>query len=197
MNFEQIAELPSVTDITRVLKTNYDDPFFQTGYGKAIMRNAQRIGNAGHKMAELKANDELDDSQFDDDTRERFESLRKWMDENIVTVIAAETVVWSKLGYRGTPDLIAILKGDSFPTLTDYKFSDTVEEWYVRFQTAAYVRAAIEQGILAKPCRRLSVKIIKGRKKPKVDEFSISSYLTDLTGFQYCLYLKKITGEKQ
>jgi genome maintenance exonuclease 1 len=77
-----------------------------------------------------------------------------WFDANVDLVIGAEKLLVSRQhGYAGTTDAIAVMQGDRYPAILDFKTSKTAlgaEEW--RLQLAAYVIAAEEH--LGLVCRR-------------------------------------------
>lgn len=77
-----------------------------------------------------------------------------WHDANVDLVIGAEKLLVSRqYGYAGTTDAIAVMAGDRYPAILDFKTSKTAlgaEEW--RLQLAAYVIAAEEH--LGLVCRR-------------------------------------------
>lgn len=77
-----------------------------------------------------------------------------WYDANVELMIGAEKMLASRrYGYAGTTDAIAVMVGDRYPAILDFKTSKTAlgaEEW--RLQLAAYVIAAEEH--LGLVCRR-------------------------------------------
>lgn len=78
----------------------------------------------------------------------------RWHGENIELILGAEKMLVSRThGYAGTTDAIAIMRGDRYPSILDFKSSKTAlgqDEW--RLQLAAYVVAAEEH--LGFICRR-------------------------------------------
>jgi len=78
----------------------------------------------------------------------------RWHDEHVEMILGAEKMLVSRThGYAGTTDAIAIMRGDRYPSILDFKTSKTAlgqDEW--RLQLAAYVIAAEEH--LGLICRR-------------------------------------------
>jgi hypothetical protein len=78
----------------------------------------------------------------------------RWYDENVELVLGAEKMLVSHVhGSAGTTDAIAVMRGDRYPSILDFKSSKTAlgqDEW--RLQLAAYVIAAEEH--LGLICRR-------------------------------------------
>jgi hypothetical protein len=78
----------------------------------------------------------------------------RWVDEHVSMFLGVEQLLISRQhGYAGTTDAIAILNGDRYPAIVDFKTSKTalgMAEW--RLQTAAYCIAAEEH--LGLICRR-------------------------------------------
>jgi hypothetical protein len=78
----------------------------------------------------------------------------RWVDEHVSLFLGIEKLLISKRhGYGGTTDAIAVINGDRYPAIVDFKTSRTplgMAEW--RLQTAAYCIAAEEHcGLI---CRR-------------------------------------------
>lgn len=78
----------------------------------------------------------------------------RWVDEHVSLFLGVEKMLVSRRhGYAGTTDAIAIVNGDRYPAIVDFKTSKTAlgaAEW--RLQTAAYCIAAEEH--LGLICRR-------------------------------------------
>ena len=78
----------------------------------------------------------------------------EWHERSVDLMIGAEKLLVSRQhGYAGTTDAIAVMAGDRYPAILDFKTSKTalgVEEW--RLQLAAYAIAAEEH--LGLVCRR-------------------------------------------
>lgn len=78
----------------------------------------------------------------------------RWRNEHVEMILGAEKMLVSRRhGYAGTTDAIAIMRGDRYPSILDFKSSKTAlgqDEW--RLQLAAYVIAAEEH--LGLICRR-------------------------------------------
>lgn len=89
----------------------------------------------------------------------------QWADEHVSIFLGVEKLLVSRHhGYAGTTDAIAIVNGDRYPAILDFKTSATalgITEW--RLQTAAYVIAAEEHlGLICR--RRIIVRL--ARKEP-------------------------------
>jgi hypothetical protein len=78
----------------------------------------------------------------------------RWHDEHVELILGAEKMLVSRThGYAGTTDAIAIMRGDRYPSILDFKSSKTAlgrDEW--KIQLAAYCIAAEEY--LGLICRR-------------------------------------------
>lgn len=84
----------------------------------------------------------------------------RWHDEHVDLMLGAEKLLVSRQhGYAGTTDAIAIMRGDRYPSILDFKSSKTAlgqDEW--RLQLAAYVIAAREHlGLICQ--RRIIVRL--------------------------------------
>ena len=90
---------------------------------------------------------------------ELFSAYRGWFAGNVDKVVFAEKVVVSrKYGYAGTADLLAIIKGDTVPTLIDIKCTGGL--WpTMPLQLAGYREAILEEG--REVNRRLIVRLDK------------------------------------
>jgi len=79
------------------------------------------------------------------------DSAKRWIDQTVDKVILVETRLISvKYGYCGKPDLIAVLRGNNFNTLCDFKTGAAVERWW-SLQNASYRHLAKEdKGIITK-----------------------------------------------
>lgn len=123
-----------------------------------------------------------------------------WLDANVDLVIGAEKLLVSRqYGYAGTTDAIAVMAGDRYPAILDFKTSKTAlgaEEW--RLQTAAYCIAAEEH--LGLVCRRRII-VRLSRMEPDtlhVHELPEDELETDKTCFLALLRVwkwKQSTGE--
>ena len=103
----------------------------------AVLHQAADRGTRVHTYCESHALG-LFVAEVDEDCKNYFEAFKSWFDEFVVKVLHAETRMNSP-SYRisGACDLIAILKGDDFPSLIDIKTpSIPFPTW--QLQTAAY-----------------------------------------------------------
>jgi tRNA U55 pseudouridine synthase TruB len=83
------------------------------------------------------------------------QAFKNWLKDFDVKVQENEkTVISDKHGYAGTLDMLAVLNGDTLPTLIDVK---TGKDLYpeVHLQTSAYKQALSEQGIKVQGCSHL------------------------------------------
>ena len=108
--------------------------------------------------------------QPDPDIRGYVESFRRWVDLMAPVVVAVEPLwVCPVLGIQGHPDLVAVLKGDYYPTLIDLKTPVTkLRTW--RLQIAGYQLLAEANGI--KVARVASLRLDAGGGLPKFNEYS-------------------------
>lgn len=147
--------LPSVTTILAQAMPNHGIAEWRARVGAAeadrISKEATDWGTEAHRLVEA-VNRSRDDTLTDDE-RSVIEPYRAWYAENVVATIAAEQLLVSRrFRYAGTTDAILMLRGDTEPTLVDFKSSRTplgIVEW--RAQTAAYCLAGEESGY---DCRR-------------------------------------------
>ena len=99
-------------------------------------------------------------------------NLIGWASVNIEKVIATEQAVFStKYQYRGTCDLIAIVKGEKPPVVIDWKRRATVDEYEGRLQLAAYRFAATEMGLITGGDMGGIVRVPRDTNTPKADWF--------------------------
>ena len=94
-------------------------------------------------------------------------------------ILVEERLIDKARAYCGKPDLIAIIKGDSEPTLVDYKTSQAQAKWWP-LQAASYRRLAeVDRGIICH--RSISVRCLKDGRVAKADENQ--NYARDLNVF--------------
>lgn len=150
------VKLPSVTTIIGQTLSNpgIDAWKLRVGAEEAarVSREATDHGTGVHALVE--AVNRGQHAALDADQAALVAPYARWHAEHVDTILGAETLLISRThGYAGTTDAIAVLRGDRYPTIVDFKTSKTalaVAEW--RLQTAAYAIAAEEdRGLL---CRR-------------------------------------------
>ncbi len=74
-----------------------------------------------------------------------FESGKQWIDKYIATILYIECEVFHPIYlYVGHPDLIAILKGDEFASVIDFKTPIQYQERHWSAQLTGYKEAAIK-----------------------------------------------------
>jgi hypothetical protein len=131
-----------------------------------VAREAAELGSRVHAACEaiaLAASTGVAPPCLDADLLPFAETYAEWLEREVQEVVAIEVTTYSKLHrYAGTADLVAILKGDEYPSLIDLKTSNSLPHIY-RAQTAAYVLALREHLGLHCP-RRLVVNLPS--KKP-------------------------------
>jgi len=110
-----------------------------------------------------------------------FDSFRRWADARVDKVVLAEERMESKLyGYNGKPDLVAVLRGEDFNTLADWKTAMASSWWWV-LQNVSYRQLAHENGI---PTHRgISVRLKSDGSMPKIYDYSNRSMQADLNVF--------------
>lgn len=116
------------------------------------------------------------------------DAFRAWHEANVERVLSVERMFTDlKLGYGGTSDELAWLKGDSYPAVVDIKTGRESLTW--RMQTAAY-REAWRHVYVGKerPQRRLVVALSKDEPGAlKVHEFT--QHAADFAAFLNALSL--------
>ena len=118
------------------------------------------------------------------------EAGKRWVDENVGEVLAAQEPIASKLyGYAGTPDLYCRHKRRCKAGLiVDWKATSGVY-WGHLFQTAAYRQAAVESYNDKAP-ERMVLQFDKDRPG-QVREHWFNKHARDFAGFTYCLGLHR------
>jgi len=147
---------PSVTTIIGQTLPNPGITAWKLRVGEAeanrISREATDWGTGIHALVEA-INRGKRDSLTPDQTA-LVSPYTTWLDTDVEMVLGAEKLLVSRQhGYAGTTDAIAVMRGDRYPSIVDFKSSKTAlgaEEW--RLQLAAYTIAAEEH--LGLVCRR-------------------------------------------
>jgi len=133
------------------------------------LANAADRGTRVHTLCESYALG-LFVTEVDEDCKNYFEVYKKWFDAMVVKVIHTELRLNSPT-YKisGEFDLLAVLKGDTEPTLIDIKTpASSSVSW--QLQTAAYQLLAKEVLGLETP-RRLCLMLPKYGDSPKIVEY--------------------------
>ena len=147
------------------------------------------IGTSLHNVCRLYNRDQSFEMPTTSQIGRMFDTYRKWFDMAIDTVIETEQLVANKkFGYAGTFDLLAVLKGDTIPSVIDLK---TNKDFWptMALQLAAYREALLEEG--KKVDRRLVVRIDKLETgKLQVKEYTrhtkdFNAFLAALSLFRY------------
>jgi hypothetical protein len=124
---------PGYTRVTEALNAyaNFD------GVPPAVLAHAAERGERIHRYCELYSRSLLIEEP-DEDCKPYVDSYMRWFDYSVACVIHLETRInCKKYKLSGKPDMLAILKGDTEPTIVDWKSPQTkATSW--ELQTAAY-----------------------------------------------------------
>jgi hypothetical protein len=119
---------------------------------RRVSKEATDWGTGIHALVEAVNRGKVAD--LSDEEQSLVAPYTRWHDEHVELILGAEKMLVSHVhGYAGTTDAIAIMHGDRYPAILDFKSSKTAlgqDEW--RLQLAAYVIAAQEH--LGLICRR-------------------------------------------
>jgi len=154
-----------------------------------IRNDTAQIGSSLHHICCFFNRDQSFEMPSTSQLGQMFDTYRKWFGMVVDTVVAAEQLVVSKkFGYAGTLDLLAVLKGDTTPSVIDLKTSKTF--WpTMALQLAAYQQALLEEG--KEVDRRLVIRIDRVETgKLQVREFAqhardLNAFLAALSLFRY------------
>jgi len=154
-----------------------------------VKHEAAEIGTSLHNVCRLFNRDQSFEIPPTSQIGQMFDTYRQWFEVVIDTVIETEQLVVSKkFGYAGTFDLLAVLKGDTIPSVIDLKTSK--DFWpTMALQLAAYREALLEEG--KEVDRRLVVRVDKLEAgKLQVKEYSqhardFNAFLNALGLFRY------------
>lgn len=112
-------------------------------------------------------------------------SFRAWFDDMVVEVVAVEVELEDPVqGYKGHPDLIAVLRGDKKPSLLDLK-TPLAESKLWPAQVAAYKHLAKKYDVQ----RVASVRLRSDGSRALFNEYTSSAQ--DLRAFFCALYAHK------
>ncbi len=130
---------------------------------QAALDEAADIGNVLHDCATAIAKGEPFDVKTD--LFPMVEAVQSWFENTVDIVIGTNMIVYSDLyRYAGETDLVAILKGDIFPAIVDFKTSKAIFS-EMGLQTASYQGAYNEgKDIGDQARRRLIVRVDKTDK---------------------------------
>jgi hypothetical protein len=124
-------------------------------------------------------------ASLDDEQRALITPYTDWLDTEVEAVLGVEKLLVSRQhGYAGTTDAIAVMAGDRYPSIIDFKSSKTAlgqDEW--RLQLAAYVIAAQEHlGLICQ--RRIIVRLSRVEpNKLYVHELPLDALQEDIDCF--------------
>lgn len=181
MNNELI--LPGYTRITDVLK-----PFARyQGIDQQTLDRAADRGTRVHAFCDAFAHNPFL-TDVDPDCKPYFEAFCRWFESMVDKVIFTERRIYDlELKITGKPDLVCILKGDTLPTLVDYKTCVSIQPTFSA-QTAAYRKLAKEYGGV--DChRRICLMLPSKPGNAKVVEYS--NHFIDEMIFMNCLKLHR------
>lgn len=127
--------LPSVTTIISQTLPNPGIAAWKLRVGEAeanrISREATDWGTGIHALVEAVNRGKRADLPPED--LALVAPYTDWLDTHVETVIGAEKLLVSREhGYAGTTDAIAIMRGDQYPAIVDFKTSKTAlgqDEW--------------------------------------------------------------------
>jgi len=147
------------------------------------------IGTSLHNVCRVFNRDQSFEIPATSQIGRMFDTYRRWFEMVIDAVIETEQLVVSKkFGYAGTFDLLAVLKGDTIPSVIDLKTSK--DFWpTMALQRAAYREALSEEG--KEVARRLVVRIDKLETgKLEIKEYTqhardFNAFLAALSLFRY------------
>jgi len=154
-----------------------------------IREDMAQIGTSLHHICRLFNQDQSFEIPATSQIGQMFSTYRQWFEMVVDTVIETERLVVSKkFGYAGTLDLLAVLKGDTTPSVIDLKTSK--DFWpTMALQLAAYREALLEEG--REVDRRLVVRIDKLKTgKLEIKEYTqhardFNAFLAALSLFRY------------
>ncbi len=189
---------PSVTTVLQIL----DKPHLAQWRGRLGNREADRVGresrelgSAVHRACEIvnlgAAN--VDGNAWagmlaahPPEVAPFVTAYLRWFRAHVDRVLAAEALVISRAHrYAGTADLVAVLRGDTQPTVVDIKTSNSVGgEWPL--QLAAYRLALAEEGIA---CTRRMIVRLPSRTPGTLETHEFDEHERDERGFLNCLHL--------
>jgi len=177
---EEIRE--GFTRVTSVLSP-YND--FSNINPEVLQRACDR-GTKVHRLCETYANGDYVPPP-ESPLEGYFRSFTGWYDEMVDKVLLLEWRAYNEiLMLTGCVDAVVILKGDTEPTVVDYKTSSVVSKSWA-LQTAMYHDLVNDRGDI-KPKRRIALQLKKDGKKPKVIEYTNLSRDLDLYLSAYKLY---------
>ena len=138
---------------------------------KRVMNAAGDIGTAVHALIEWSLRRELGDTvaarpvSVDERGLWAYMAYEEWRRAVDLRPIEVERMLWSEThGYAGTMDLLGevTLQGERIVAVIDWKTGGIYDESLL--QSAAYVNAAIEQGLTKAPTHGLVVHLPKSAK---------------------------------
>jgi hypothetical protein len=144
------AEVPSVTQVLRGL---YDFSDLRPG----VLEHKRQIGEALHRAIELDLKDDLDISTLDPGLVGYFDGWTRFRRETRFEYLLSERQVASKkFRYAGTLDMGGLIDGAE--SLIDGKTTAALHP-AVALQTAAYLNAASEMGLIRSNARRYALRL--------------------------------------
>lgn len=160
--------------VTSFLRSTWHKAWLAPWYGKVGIKKAQKASMKGSKRGTAvhflirstieRPDNTFDRSEYSKDVIGFYDSWKKlWYEVTVVkaNVIKAwtELQVWSKLGYAGTLDLLTE-DADGWWTVWDWKAAKHLDLEYL-VQLSAYVKAAIERGLIPRRKKKVRIKLIR------------------------------------
>ena len=156
---------PGYTRVTETLDayTDFD------GVPPAVLAHAAERGERVHRYCELYSRSLLIEEP-DEECKPYVDSFIRWFDYSVACVIHSELRINSKkYKLSGKFDLLAVLKGDTEPTLVDYKSPQhKAKTWPL--QTAAY-RILLREELGINAHRRMCLILDKDGARARVNEY--------------------------
>lgn len=155
-----MPEQPSVTEILA--------PYCDfSGVPAHVLDHAAKRGTAVHKVCEAIATG-LWAPPLDEDETPYVESFKSWFRTTVDEVIACEVeLVHPDYNFKGHPDLICRIKGDTALAVVDYKTPQAAQKSW-KLQLAAYRQLCLANGYDVQ--RRFCLRLRKHGGAPIVDE---------------------------
>lgn len=137
-----------VPNVTRILAPLHDF----SGIRGDVLEHKRQVGEAVHAAIRLELEDDLDAASVDPAVEGYLQAWRRFVAETSFECFLSERIVYSgKYRYAGTLDLVGVVCGKE--SLLDAKCTVGIHP-SVRLQTAAYLQAASEAGLVRSAAKR-------------------------------------------
>lgn len=144
------VEVPGVTRIIAPL-------YSFAGINAGVLEHKRQIGEALHLAIELDLRDELDVDSLDGEVAGYFDGWRRFRRETrFVCRLSEQKVASQKFRYAGTLDFAGLIDGAE--ALIDGKTTAALHPG-TALQTAAYLNAASEMGLIRSNARRYALRL--------------------------------------